>query len=342
MAKLWRSVAGVNKKMFIGKNIRNRVVSMRSYKKRSLYCPGMPTTYIIETTNACNQECPMCIRKDMTRPIGAMSLAFFKKIIDQIYEYAELVFPFYLGEPLLNPEIVSMISYCTKREIKTSLFTNGTIMSEGLARDLARSGLGHIQFSVDSVDESVYSTVRSPSRLGEVLANVEQFLMGNNNRVHTTLSMIEMKPTQDALGGFIKKWKRYNINIRYKDFSSWGGTDSSINCLAPHAKATKDDLPCDWQWRQMTILHDGRVVPCYFDFNGEHAFGNCNTSTVDAIWNGESLRDFRARQIDNKRRISLCTTCSKACIRPVEQLALCALDAYSALYVRLYVLEKNY
>jgi len=55
---------------------------------------------------------------------------------------------------------------------------------------------------------------------------------------------------------------------------------------------------CDYPWRTMVILHDGRVVPCCLDYDGKLVVGDVNRQTLAEVWNGP---DYTALRADFKR-----------------------------------------
>ena len=76
-----------------------------------------------------------------------MPLNLFKKIIDQIRDYAMTIKLSYLGEPLLNSNLFDMIAYAKENSnARVTLFTNGTLMTHQVSVDIVESGLDEIVF----------------------------------------------------------------------------------------------------------------------------------------------------------------------------------------------------
>jgi MoaA/NifB/PqqE/SkfB family radical SAM enzyme len=88
---------------------------------------GLPPTLIIETTNVCNLDCPLCPSGEgsMDRPRGLMSFDTFQEILDALGEVLIFVYLHCWGEPFLNKEMARMIEACTDRNILTLCSTNG-------------------------------------------------------------------------------------------------------------------------------------------------------------------------------------------------------------------------
>ena len=63
----------------------------------------------IEITNACNLNCPFCIKNK--RKINYMTFDDYKEVINKIKNHTKEIYMHILGEPLLHPEIANFIEY---------------------------------------------------------------------------------------------------------------------------------------------------------------------------------------------------------------------------------------
>lgn len=82
----------------------------------------------IEPTNKCNNVCAFC-RPGMTRPYSFLKLERFKEVIDELarYDYRGWISFAGLGEPILHPDIMEMLSYRVQvlSEAQVVFYTNG-------------------------------------------------------------------------------------------------------------------------------------------------------------------------------------------------------------------------
>ncbi|MFC1624878.1 radical SAM/SPASM domain-containing protein [Patescibacteria group bacterium] len=102
-------------------------------------------------TNVCNLNCPMCVNaKFRMKNIKASNLTLksVKQVLPEIIKYKPFI---YLvgGEPLLNEEILKIITAFSKNKILTSMTSNGYLL-EKQAKKIARSGLCFLSLSLDS------------------------------------------------------------------------------------------------------------------------------------------------------------------------------------------------
>jgi radical SAM protein with 4Fe4S-binding SPASM domain len=77
------------------------------------------------------------------------------------------------GEPVLCDDLVPLMRAAHARGIPFRFLTNGTLMTEGLARDLAAAGCVGVQVSIEG-PEPVHDAIRGEGSLRRTLAGVER------------------------------------------------------------------------------------------------------------------------------------------------------------------------
>lgn len=98
-------------------------------------------------TDQCNLDCFYCSEYDNSVPHP--SLQNLKTWIAKIKELGCIRIGLQGGEPLMHPDIVEVVRFCTELGLKTSMSTNGFLLSEKLIEELEEAGLGSLQLSVD-------------------------------------------------------------------------------------------------------------------------------------------------------------------------------------------------
>ncbi|MFH0984772.1 MAG: radical SAM protein [Candidatus Omnitrophota bacterium] len=111
-----------------------------------------PEVIQIPMTDACNLKCAMCsIRGDGS---NRLSLATIFDILDQAANMGIQEAVLTGGEPLLRKDFFEICGHCKDRGLRSILTTNGTLVDEGLAQAIVSSGLSHIHFSLDGLEEA--------------------------------------------------------------------------------------------------------------------------------------------------------------------------------------------
>ena len=112
----------IDKNTFSPKKIANRLRLLRDFLGRKEKTKGLPLEIGIEITNICNFACIMCPYQDMVkkkiRRQGKMSFSLFKKIVDEISSFAELIYLHGLGEPLLHPQLFKFIGHAKSKGLR--------------------------------------------------------------------------------------------------------------------------------------------------------------------------------------------------------------------------------
>lgn len=262
----------------------------------------------------------MCPNVEIPKEMrGHMEFGLFKKIIDEACEFVFDINLFLGGESLLHKEIVQMISYARSKGIKVCLHTNATMLDGKMAEGIMDAGLDVLSISFDGYEKEVYESIRVKANFDKTLNNIIQFLQIKKKRggkkPYTIFQIIEFKDTRTDSSQELKQAFRRQFEGLPLDRFSF---------IIPHNFAGKIDVgdgkkfrpkslsytPCTFLWYSMSILWDGRVVPCCTDFTGEYTLGDISEESLQDIWNGKSLVDLRAKISEGRyKEVSLCRGC---------------------------------
>lgn len=135
--------------------IRNVVDIFHRAAAFKLGFPVRPYEVMWSITWRCNLACNYCrTGKADTAEAQAGELSFeeAKKVIVRLREGGVKSVILLGGEPLLYKDIFNVISCCKENGIIVRLVTNGTLITEDVARKLAATGIDHISISLDSPD----------------------------------------------------------------------------------------------------------------------------------------------------------------------------------------------
>ena len=139
---------------------------------------GMPMSIAIEPTTACNLRCPECPSglRSFTRPTGRLDLTTFQSIIDQLTEHLLYLTFYFQGEPYLHPELFSMVSYASKKNIYTATSTNAHFLDDESARKTVESGLDRLIISIDGTSQETYRSYRVGGKLDKVIKGTKNII----------------------------------------------------------------------------------------------------------------------------------------------------------------------
>lgn len=309
--------------------LQNVFLSFYNYKLKKTNCSSKPVVFWIEPTNACNLKCPMCPSSYSDLKKGFMDMNLFKKIINEISRFTLSNKLLQRGEPLLHPNVVEMVEYMTRKSLWTEIDTNGTLLTKELAEGLIRAGLKYISFSFDGYDKETYENVRKGANFEKTIENIKKFLeireRLNKKDIYVRIKSLYQSDDrfcEDKKKKFIELFRGFDID----EFSitpvwNWGNDKVAENAeifdIKEIYKIRKEDLqsnkfhPCQRLWTTMSIMWDGKVVPCCSFFENDVILGDVNKETILEIWNGDKMREMREMNIlKNIENIPQCNTCS--------------------------------
>lgn len=117
----------------------------------------------IEPTNGCNLNCSTCVRNSWDEPVGIMKIETYRKLIDSLRKITSLqkISFWGVGEPLLHPEIVEIVSLAKQIGVETQIITNALLLDKKKSEELIAAGLDSIVISIDGTDDRTNADLRS-------------------------------------------------------------------------------------------------------------------------------------------------------------------------------------
>jgi radical SAM protein with 4Fe4S-binding SPASM domain len=247
----------------------------------------------------------------MTRKIGMMEFELFQKIVDQLKRYVNHYVCLHgFGDSLLHPSIGEFIHYAAEKGFRTTLSTNPSSLHPKVIKTIFASRLYRLIISLDGTNATTYQYLRGTNAdYEQAIKNIHAFLITKlkEGRKYplTEISMIRMKETEAEIAHFKQLWKIPGIdNIFIKTFKTWDGSQPDIIAMAEAAQYSPafhnpSSYPCIRPWLIMSILWDGRVVPCCYDYDAKYVLGNVKDETIWEIWNSKRMRDLRNSLLSN-------------------------------------------
>jgi len=281
--------------------------------------PSFPSHLDVEAASACQMRCPMCYTTHMSDDLkGVMKWNIYEKIVNEASDLKVYSIKLsWRGEPLLNKNIVKMVSYAKQKGIKeVSLLTNAELLTKKMAEGLVDAGLDWMSVSADGVG-SIYNEIRAPAMFEETIEKVAYMKHYRDSkklskpllRVQSIVSAVE--DCSDAY------------------FKAWEGVVDRINLISDHIRDFEDrnDLEydpyyvCSKPWNRINISYDGSVHQCGADYSAKTIIANCRENSLYSIWHGKGMELVRKafRKHTYLDDLPACTNCSYGLTRvPLE------------------------
>lgn len=171
----------------------------------------------IEVTTSCNLNCLTCIRHSWTDPHANIEPSTFQHILDSLDELPSLervIFTSF-GEPLMNRNLLNMITEIRKRDLAVTLGTNGVMLTEKVVRELIRLSVDQVVVSIDGGKPETYEGVRG-TQLSLILENVNRFNLIKNElgvvKPSLAIEFVAMQSNQDELNDLLELASELNAS----------------------------------------------------------------------------------------------------------------------------------
>lgn len=289
----------------------------------------LPLFLSVEPADFCQLSCPQC-------PVGASNKhkghlfenkPFNSFLNQQKSSLFHLIF-YFQGEPTLNKNLPEMILKAHQSKIFTSTSTNGQAINSDMARSLVESGLDKIIVSIDGATQNVYQLYRVGGKLEKATQSIVLINYWKKQLKKTSpfveLQFVVFKTNEHEIDKIKRMAKELKVNkLTFKSAQIYETEKcdelmSTINKYARYKKnidgsfSIKQKQPnrCFRLWSGGVLNVKGEVLPCCFDKNGEHSFGNINDSDFNFVYNNSKANKFRKSILQNRLQHTICRNCT--------------------------------
>jgi radical SAM protein with 4Fe4S-binding SPASM domain len=284
----------------------------------------------IEPTTSCNLRCPQCPSglREFTRDTGMLDLDLYKKIIDELSPDLVWLILYFQGEPFLNKSFLEFVKYAASKNLYTATSSNAHYFTDDMAKATVESGLDRLIISIDGTNQETYSKYRKGGQLSKVIEGTENLLKWKKElgvqTPHIIWQFIAFKHNEHQIPEIKKLAKEIGVDelgiktAQIYDYQTSNEFIPENEDLSRYSKTEtgyqiKNKLlnQCWRMWRGSVITWDGLVVPCCFDKDATHRFGNISKQSFKSVWSGEQYNNFRKAILKSRKEIDICTNCTE-------------------------------
>ncbi len=302
--------------------LRNLIRALLSLLGREKEAKHFPIHAQIEPTSRCNLSCALCPigAGKLERDSGDMLLDEFKRILRELRKGLIYLSLYNLGEPFLHPDIFRMIRFAKSENVFVRICTNGWHADDSQAEKIIESGIDELVISLDCATPEKYREYKGADGYEKVISNIRRIVKkrGKGLKPFLSLQMLLTRQSEEDVRAFKRLARELKVDravIRPVRVNYPGGDDQRDylpvgNRYMRKKYYLKRDLrSCSRPWLTTVILWDGSVVPCCFDMQGEHIFGNARQG-LDQVWNNHEYKAFREQLARGIGEINICRECS--------------------------------
>jgi MoaA/NifB/PqqE/SkfB family radical SAM enzyme len=294
---------------------------------------GMPLFVQIEITSKCNLVCKYCQRTSDpdNQSDNDMSLDSFNMIINQLKYPTRSVHLVGMGEPLLNPDLFSMIRSAKEKGLEVSLIDNFTLIDREKSLALIESGLDFLYISFDSASKDTFEELRTGADFEKIINNVKLFVKTKQETkakrpvflFKSTISSFNI----NEIPQLVKLAEDLGADgINFGKMMSEEESNSIISTIRLNEKDMPSSkirvYPCElsdsYQCDALSgcyVTFDLKVLPCglipestYRAQYSQFTLGDLNTETLGNVWR-HSFKKFR-KKIKSGTYLPRCKTCA--------------------------------
>ncbi len=145
-------------------------LTMRSVAHYGLTYPQKfvaPPVVVWNFTNICNLKCKHCYQSAGKKLPEELSLSKRLDIIDQLAREDVFSIAFSGGEPLMDKDLWPAIEKAKEEDMYVSVASNGTLITEEIAKKMTKVGIDYVEISLDSVYPERHDEFRGVQRAWE-------------------------------------------------------------------------------------------------------------------------------------------------------------------------------
>lgn len=135
-----------------------------------------------EVTGTCNLNCRHCLYfNNQKKPAPDLTFEELTVILDSISRDGQIKAIWLSGgEPLLRKDLPRFAREISKRGIVPSISTNGTLLTDALAKELYEAGVRYVHVSIDGATAEVHDNLRNtPGAFEGVMRGIECLKQSN-------------------------------------------------------------------------------------------------------------------------------------------------------------------
>jgi radical SAM protein with 4Fe4S-binding SPASM domain len=138
-----------------------------------------PLKLEMDLLNKCNLRCPMCMMSHPShyrQPLKRMSLEQFERLAAEVFWHVRSLSFTFGAEPLLHPEFSRFVEIASRYRIpQIYAVTNGTLLTEAVARAIITHGMDVLAVSIDAARPETYSQIRVGGDWDSLMRNLQTF-----------------------------------------------------------------------------------------------------------------------------------------------------------------------
>lgn len=166
---------------------------LRGMARYGVRMPGIvdaPFLVVWDCTHLCNLKCKHCYIGAKEKMEGELTTEEGKRLIDEMRDAGVIILAFSGGEPLMRKDFFELADYAHRNDLYVTSATNGTLITEEVAKKLKESGVEYVEISIDGKDADTHDSFRGvPGMFDRTIEGVKNCMdQGLQTGIATTVT----------------------------------------------------------------------------------------------------------------------------------------------------------
>ncbi|MHA1595231.1 MAG: radical SAM protein [Candidatus Baldrarchaeia archaeon] len=138
----------------------NVIRGIAKFGVRKPFTPGAPFLVVWNYTQMCNLRCKHCYASAGKPHPNELNTEEAKNVVKELADTGVTIIAFSGGEPLIRKDFFEVAQLAHDYGIFTAVATNGTLITEEVAKKLKDIGIGYVQISLDGATPETHDSFR--------------------------------------------------------------------------------------------------------------------------------------------------------------------------------------
>ena len=309
-----------------GRRVANLAGAAKDFALQREQMKAFPAVVKVDISPLCNLRCTACVHADpggnptleqqVFKPSHRMTVDQFRRVIEEIRGKSTAVSLYYLGDPMVHPDLDEMCRIAADAGLQVHISTNFSFgLKDERIRSIVQSGLSHLTVCIDGLTQEKYQRTRVGGNIKRVIRNLER-VSQVRRELGSKYPLIEVQYIMfqhnlDELEEARKLCRELGVEqftTFWGDLHNW--TDRDPEHFTINGPRPAKRLPlCYWPYFSTVIKWNGDVIPCcthrqgaqYAPGGDQRIFGNVFESGLAEIWNSPQYRQARRLVSDPSR-----------------------------------------
>lgn len=259
---------------------RKRVAEVRSF----------PYVAVLDVTNLCNLRCPYCptgSRRNAGRGVRTMDLSAVDRLLEEFGDSLISVNLFNWGEPLLHPQLATIVSRIHDRRVFTQISSNLSGDYKAALEDICRAGLDYLVVSTSGASQEVHELYHRNGRLALVADNIRAIAdFKHTHRRRTPVvewKFLMFKHNAHEVDAARALAKQSGADL-FRAVRG-GGEESALVDAQQAPSAVIPTRFCHQLWHMIVLNSDGGIAPCCYLYFKEDDFADISPAPLAEMRN---------------------------------------------------------